>query len=324
MHWSPTGWVLRGSPDRREEMLVWERDTLGGHHAIPYGLGYVFAKGTTELADYSLFFRQGRFAVNAEVAREIGMKAGQPVVYHTRRGYDLWGARYFILPGRLAWNSLLRGYTSFLSDIDEIYPPPGTFEGRGGPERRDDWLDREDFQIFRNRAAFPRAWVVHSARFPAIRDRGPEGRRVLMGEILFQNDDLWHDDARRVYDPREVAWIEGVERKLVAPGLSGTGRDASEEVRVIREDPCRVELVAHLKTPGLVVLADMYYPGWRLTVDGRPAEILRTNGAMRGALVGAGEHRLVYRVRSCLAQDRGRADSRGHRRAGRAPCGQGG
>ena len=57
----------------------------------------------------------------------------------------------------------------------------------------------------------------------------------------------------------------------------------------------RVELVANLKTPGLVVLADTDYPGWRLMVDGRAAEILRTNGAMRGALVGAGEHRLVYR-----------------------------
>src|SRR5262249_60540489 len=53
-------------------------------------------------------------------------------------------------------------------------------------------------------------------------------------------------------------------------------------------------LAARLKTPGLVVLADTYSPGWRLTVDGRAAEILRTNGAMRGALVGAGEHRLVY------------------------------
>src|SRR5262249_10150426 len=98
MHWAPAAWVLRGSPDRAEEVLAWERDTLGGHHALPFGLGYVYAKGTTELADYSLFFRQGRFALNPDVARELGLKPGQLVVYHTRRGYDLWGARYFILP----------------------------------------------------------------------------------------------------------------------------------------------------------------------------------------------------------------------------------
>ncbi len=294
MRWSPTAWVLRGSPDRNEEILAWERDTLGGHHALPFGLGDVDAKGTTELADYSLFFRQGRVALEPDVARELGLKPGQLVVYHTRRGYDLWGARYLILPGRLAWNSFLRGYTSFLSDFDEIYPPPGAFDGPGGQKRREEWLRDEDFQIFLNRAAFPRAWVVHRARFPNIRQNGPEGREALMGEILFQNDDLWHDDARRVYEPREVAWIDAAERKLVAPRLSGAGRDPSEGVQVIRDDPGRVELVAHLKSPGLVVLADTYYPGWRLMIDGRPAEILRTNGVMRGGLVGAGEHRLVY------------------------------
>ena len=49
-----------------------------------------------------------------------------------------------------------------------------------------------------------------------------------------------------------------------------------------------------LSRPGLVVLADVHYPGWRLTVDGRPAVILRTNRLMSGAAVAAGSHRIVY------------------------------
>jgi hypothetical protein len=61
-------------------MLAWERDTLGGHHALPFGLAYVDAKGTTELADYSLFFRQGRVALEPDGARELGLKPGQRVV----------------------------------------------------------------------------------------------------------------------------------------------------------------------------------------------------------------------------------------------------
>jgi hypothetical protein len=111
----------------------------------------------------------------------------------------------------------------------------------------------------------------------------------------FQNDELWHDDGQRIYDPRELAWIEGAEPKLVLPQLSNRGRDPSEGVEVIREGPRSVELFAHLKTSGLVVRADVSDSGWRLTVDGRATEILQTNGAMRGALVEAGEHRLVYR-----------------------------
>ena len=42
------------------------------------------------------------------------------------------------------------------------------------------------------------------------------------------------------------------------------------------------------------MLADVYYPGWKLTIDGEPAPIYRVNGLMRGAVVPAGNHRLVY------------------------------
>ena len=47
------------------------------------------------------------------------------------------------------------------------------------------------------------------------------------------------------------------------------------------------ELVATLERPGLVILADAYYPGWTLTVDGQLAPIYRTNRLMRGAAVKA-------------------------------------
>ncbi len=63
---------------------------------------------------------------------------------------------------------------------------------------------------------------------------------------------------------------------------------------VVAHGPQRVELKATLRSPGLVILADTYYPGWRLTIDGKPAPIYRANRLMRGAAVPAGEHVLVY------------------------------
>jgi hypothetical protein len=43
-----------------------------------------------------------------------------------------------------------------------------------------------------------------------------------------------------------------------------------------------------------VILADVYYPGWTLTIDGKPAPIYRVNRLMKGAGVAAGKHHLVY------------------------------
>ena len=49
-----------------------------------------------------------------------------------------------------------------------------------------------------------------------------------------------------------------------------------------------------LESTGLVVLADVNYPGWQLTIDGQPAKIYRVNQMMRGALVPPKQHRLVF------------------------------
>ena len=42
--------------------------------------------------------------------------------------------------------------------------------------------------------------------------------------------------------------------------------------------------------PGLLVLTDVFYPGWKVTVDRRPAKIERVDYLLRGVRVGAGHH----------------------------------
>ena len=66
---------------------------------------------------------------------------------------------------------------------------------------------------------------------------------------------------------------------------------------MVHSQPDRVELEATLQRPGIVVLADVYYPGWTLTIDGQAAPVYRANRMMRGAAVSAGRHTLVYTYR---------------------------
>jgi len=62
----------------------------------------------------------------------------------------------------------------------------------------------------------------------------------------------------------------------------------------------RVRLEVELGKPGYAVLVDSYDPGWRATVDGARAEVLRANVAFRAVAVPAGKHvvELRYRPRS--------------------------
>ncbi len=65
-------------------------------------------------------------------------------------------------------------------------------------------------------------------------------------------------------------------------------------MKVSYPSPQRAVLDVTLESPGLVILSDVDYPGWQLTIDQDPAPIYRVNVLMRGALVSAGKHRLEY------------------------------
>src|ERR1019366_2771479 len=45
-------------------------------------------------------------------------------------------------------------------------------------------------------------------------------------------------------------------------------------------------------TPSLLVLSEMWYPGWKATVNGQPAVIERVDGALRGILIPPGHSRM--------------------------------
>ena len=75
-----------------------------------------------------------------------------------------------------------------------------------------------------------------------------------------------------------------------------------EVVRFLRDDPGVVELEATLDRAGFVILSNAYFRGWKATVDGKRAPILRGNRAMQTIPVTAGTHRIIvsYSCRSTL------------------------
>ena len=116
-----------------------------------------------------------------------------------------------------------------------------------------------------------------------------------MMEIMYDDrDPIWRDPTMISYDPRQQAWVESDDAPALAPFASGGVARPSEKVDLRYPRPDRVELSVTLDAPGIVVLSDVYYPGWKLTVDGEQAPIYRVNRMMRGAAVASGTHQLVY------------------------------
>ena len=83
-------------------------------------------------------------------------------------------------------------------------------------------------------------------------------------------------------------------------GTSGARCPAGPSLATTRYSGEDVEVSVPQASPGgVMVLTDQWFPGWTMTVDGKPKPILRVDEALRGVALGSGAHtvRFVYRPR---------------------------
>jgi len=90
-------------------------------------------------------------------------------------------------------------------------------------------------------------------------------------------------------DPRRTAVLEEGE-PLDAPRSTGpTGT-----VRLVAKSRSRVDLLAELRSNGILVLYNSFERGWNATLNGRPAPVLRVDAAFLGVRLPAGTHRVRF------------------------------
>jgi hypothetical protein len=128
----------------------------------------------------------------------------------------------------------------------------------------------EHVRILENPEALPRAWLVH------------EAQQVAPGEAL----DLLADGT---VDPRKVALLESAPPSTLAPASDPT----TEVATYTHTEPDWLELRVKAQTPALLVLSEVWDPGWTARVDGEVAPVLVTNHVLRAISIPAGAHTVV-------------------------------
>jgi hypothetical protein len=285
--WYPAVWERVAHAERIREFDQWERDTIAPKYGLPHAIEYTVSSGVAEIDLYAEFFGSFRQTADAATAAALGLSPGQPLVMFPRRAFDMWNTRYFVLPAAPnGWNDETRAYAAFVHDAERIDPPPDAFAGPDGPERRRRWVETKDFQVFRNRSVYPRAWVVHDGRFLASDVRAGRAERDAAMQLILSPGSP---------EPRQTAWLEPESRARLAAYLPGTLPLPAEAATITHYDSQRVEIDVAMARPGLLILADTYDAGWRLVVDGVAAPIYRVNRMMRAAALGTGRHHLIFR-----------------------------
>ncbi|MBI3854222.1 MAG: YfhO family protein [Planctomycetes bacterium] len=87
------------------------------------------------------------------------------------------------------------------------------------------------------------------------------------------------------FDPRRVVVTE-----RESGGLQDGGETEKSVVRLASREPGGYALVTESPADAFLVLAEAYYPGWMVEVDGAPAELLRANHLMQAVRLTAGRH----------------------------------
>ncbi len=170
--------------------------------------------------------------------------------------YDLVGEDKYADTLNLKLLSLLNG--KYVTSLEDLAGDGLTLVRRGAL-----------VNLYRNDAVLPRVFIPKQYTVIA------EPARVL--QTLTAAD----------FEPRQTAILE----QAPAFGLNEAARGQAE---ITRYAPEQVEIAAQMETPGILVLSDAYYPGWRVQVDGAPAELLRVDYILRGVALPPGAHQVRF------------------------------
>lgn len=187
---------------------------------------------------------------------------------------ELLGIRFLVQPQALPLEATVldgparRHWRPFLAD-----PAPRTFNFVSRDETASECglQPLPPYRVYENASVLPRAFVVPEAVPAADENSALEQLRAT--------------------DFRQRVLLAGFASRAEAAGASVVG---FHPARVTRDWPNEVDIEVGGLGPGYLVLTDVWYPGWKCAVDGRPADVYRANYLFRGVPIPPGAREVSF------------------------------
>jgi len=135
-------------------------------------------------------------------------------------------------------------------------------------------FNRDNFYVYRNVGALPRVFLVDRYR---VMDE-----KVAIREITSNS-----------FDPSKEVLLTS------RPNLEPVSKEGST-IRVKNYNLNSIEMEASIASPCIAVVSEIFYPEWKLFVDGVEKNILRANYCLRAFELDSGRHSIQFRFSSSV------------------------
>lgn len=129
---------------------------------------------------------------------------------------------------------------------------------------------KNDSYVYENEQVLPKSFIVHKAKVVA-------SEKDTLKELTDEN-----------FDPKKYVLLDK------SPGNEIFDEGESEMIEIRKYSPNEIIIEANISNPGFLVLSEVWYPTWKVYVDGKPSEIYKSYLALMSVYVDKGEHEVRF------------------------------